>query len=377
MKKRYIIAVFFIALAFDVGAFGLSRLQENRFDFSPSFEMTFEYFIEGAEGKDVDIFLNGDLVDYVEVGRIKGTKDERRYFTVHMKLPESLEPGLHSVGVGVRELGSINVGNNAINALVEVISPIKIFVPYHGRYIDVEFITRNANVGEELEFLFRIKSLGDTNISSLRGEVLIYDFDNSFIERLASEEVSLNSFEERELAVNLDLDGYKKGDYLAKGIVYYDGEIKELNNTFRVGDYFIKIVNLTGVLIKDRLNKFDIGIESDWNGVIENVYGVVLIFGDDIRTASTGLNAFESRTLSTYVDANNITIGSHPVNVTLYYGDSESFKEGFVDVREREKGLYEILSPFVLPAMVLVLILLLVFDIMFLRKRKVLYKRKR
>jgi len=128
----------------------------------------------------------------------------------------------------------------------------------------------------------------------------------------------------------LNTSGYKPGDYIAEAVIDF-GDIVKVNKTFRVGSLFVGVSNFTEQLQKGKIQEYIIGIESKWNGDLDEVFADVNIFNDveniTFRTPSVSLAAWESKNLVGFVDTEELE-GEYDVNIILNYVGAKTFASG-------------------------------------------------
>lgn len=365
MIKRCLIFIIFIVIVSNVNSIGLAVNSKTNINFIPNSEYVFIYYIISDNGVEAEPFLNGDLEKYAKISEIQD-----KAFSVKLKLPSELESGMHGLGVGVKEISTNTNGGAGVGALTSVISPIKLFVPYKGKYIEAEFDIPNGNNNETITAKIKLKNLGEQNLSSVYSDIEIYDFNNIKIATAETNKISLNKFQEDEIHAELDLNDYSYGEYNTKAIIYYDGETKTLGKNFRVGTYLVNIINYTKNFYQNEFNEFKINVGSEWNGLIDNVYAIIDINGETLKTTGASLNSFQVGELMTYWNPGNISLGKYPTNITLFYAGKENKQTGEIFIVEKNLLLINKLKPLIIPSLVVFLILLMIFNMFLILKLK-------
>lgn len=372
--KRWLIFILFLIFISSANAIGLAVSENTKLNFFPNSEHEFTFYVISASGLNIETFLDGDLKKYTEISKIYGDKDEYiRYFNVKISLPDKLESGMHGIGIGVREKGEYSGASTGVNTLTSVIVPIKLFVPYEGKYIEAELVSADGNINEVIPIKIKLKNLGEENLSKVYSDIEVYDFNEKKTDAVQTNKISLNIFQEDEIYTELNLSGYSYGDYQLKAFLHYDGEAKMLDGSFRVGTYSVKINDYTKKFYPNDFNEFRVFVESQWNGVIDNVYAIIEVNEKEIKTTGTSLNSFQQGELIAYWNPGNISFGEYPVNITLFYADKETRQKGSIFIIEKTLTLREKLSPFIIPSLVAVLIALMIFNmhlVLKLNKRK-------
>ena len=308
-------------------------------DFEPGLKKTF-YFEVPASRLDVNVSIYGYLSEYATISKkLIKSGDTDRTFTVTVKLPEKedgLNPGHHKIWVSEKEiLGTAESGGN-VGTSSNVIVYILINIPNKGKYVDVTLSAPNVNLNEPVNFAVNVKSFGKEDINSIKAAIDVYSPDNEKLATIYTDEKSLKSNTEETLHAQLSTVGYKAGIYGAVATLNYDGETKEDKKSLRIGELNIRIINYTKEFEKDKINKFDIEIESKWGNNIKYVYGEIKINNYIIKTPNIGLAPWEKKTITTYWNTDNFEIGFYDTEMTIYYEGKTTIEIGKVSVVEKK-----------------------------------------
>jgi len=372
-----LLLVFVLILIKPIYAVGIYFPNNNEMDFKPGIEKTFN-FAATPSRMDVKLSVSGYLSEYVTLSKtfIRSNSTDRA-FKVIIKLPEKIEkPGHHKVWIAAEEIideskisGNIGTSCNAmVYILIHVLNP--------GKYVDMWLSAPDVNLNEPVNFAVRVKSFGEEDINSIKAAIDVYNPNNEKLATVYTNEKSLKSNTEETLHAQLSTAGYKAGTYMAVATLNYDGKTKEDKKKFRIGELNIKIINYTKEFEKDKTNKFDIEIESDWGNNIKEVYGEIKINNSIIKTPSIGLAPWEKKIITAYWDTNNVEIGVYYAEMTIYYEDKTTVEIGKVEVIEKKEALVEkpgiiTISLSTTTILILIIILLIVIDIIWMtRKRK-------
>ncbi|PIN78827.1 hypothetical protein COY26_00920 [Candidatus Woesearchaeota archaeon CG_4_10_14_0_2_um_filter_33_10] len=369
------VLIFISVFAKSVFAVGLIASPNRIIDFEPGIEKTF-YFEVTSSRYDVNVSIYGYLSEYAAISKkLIKSKDTDRTFTVTVKLPEKeegLKPGHHKIWVSAKEiLGTAESGGN-VGTSSNVIVYILVNILNENKYVEVELSAPNVNLNEPVDFAVNVKSFGKEDISKINAAIDVYSPDNEKIATVYTEEKPLKSNTEETLHAQLSTTGYPSGTYMAIAKLNYDGKTKQANNTFKIGELNIKIINYTKEFEKDKINKFDVEIESDWGNKIENVYGKIKINNKSIQTPNIDLGSWEKKTITAYWDTNNIEIGSYDAEMTVYYEDKTTVETGMVNVIEKKEAFVEnpsVISLSTTTILILIIILLIIIDIVWIIKK--------
>ena len=290
-------------------AFAISGVSPASYDvdFEPNLEkeFVFDFVIDGI--RVLDLKIEGNLAEYLETDfdRVAG----RQKIKAKLSLPEELDsPGVNEVRL----------------VAGEVVSVIRVMVPYPDKFIELSLSAPEVNVGEPVNIKLDVFNRGEPVDINPRLE--IYRFINGSFEISnvisldSSRVVDSQSFEEQIVPGK-----YSQGEYVVVAHVDYDGGFAEANNSFRVGEKRLEIVNYTDAVKQGRVNKFDIGVRSLWNDDLGSVYAEVKLLGTDYSfvTPSIPLKAWEETELLGFFDSRGMLSENRRLEVTVYFdGDS-------------------------------------------------------
>ncbi len=328
MGKREIkIFLFVCVLIFavqHVSSFGLSPAIKS-YNFEPGMETSVTYYVRASSDEEVEIFANGDLAQYVSFD--KKTAFGGESFTATIKLPKAIEkPGQHRIGIGIGQKIDPELAAGFIGTRIVVIGAVDIYVPFPGRYLEINLKGHDVNVNEPVNFNLDIASQGveDVNVTP---KIEIYS-DQGLKDTLIFNTRTIKSQESLTLTKPLSTVGYNPGRYKAIAIVDY-GSLATSETDFRIGELVINMVSYTNKMPISKIQKFEIGVESGWNDKIDGAYADVSFLNGtqlltNFKTTSTSLTPWENKTIIGYVDTENFTEGVYDANITLiYYGKEQ------------------------------------------------------
>jgi len=377
--KRITLFVFFVFFSFilikPINAVGIYSPANKEIDFEPGLEKTLDFGVT-ASRLDVKLSVSGYLSEYITLSKtfIESDSTDRR-FKVILKLPKKVEkPGHHKVWIIAEEIidqsktgGTVGTSSNVmVYIIINVLNP--------GKYVDMSLSASDANLNEPVKFAVNVKSFGEEDINSIRAGIDVYSPDNEKLTTVYTDEKSLKSNTEETLNAQLSTIGYSAGTYRAVAKLNYDGKTKQDEKNFKIGKLNIKIINYTKEFEKDKINKFDIEIESDWGNKIENVYGEIKINNEIIKTPNIDLAPWEKGVITSYWDTNNVKTGTYDVKMTIYYEDKTTVEIGRVKVIEKKGALIEkpeaiTISLSTTTILILIIILLVIIDIIWITKK--------
>lgn len=299
-------------------------------DFEPNLKGQARFFICGADS--LRPYIKGELVEYATI--IDENPDGGcRDIIVEWNLPEKLEkPGKNVLWVGSLELLPGSRGG-AVATRTAIEAPIVFFVPYPGLYVESTFIAPNVNLGEVVEFTVNVNNLGTDDIQSAIATIDVYD-DYSKLKSLSTNREAIATKASAMLYVDMSTTGMKAGAYKAVATLIYDGEILKLEKIFNIGSLYVQINNYTKELKQEKINKFDIDIESRWNNLIEEVHGEVLIEDITAKTPTTELAPWQKKKITAYIDTAGMKLGEYDATITLFYDGKTTTETGKVYITE-------------------------------------------
>lgn len=326
VRKRVIISLFLFGIILflnNVSSLGVSpALKEYNFKPGLEAEITYRVFATSAD-MELELYVAGELAEYVNLDReslVGGGS-----FTATLKLPEDvkLKPGKNRIYIGVKEKVDDELISSSIGTSVTIQVVILIHVPYPGRYLEVDLKSKDVNVNEPIDFELDIKSYGEENVI-VTPKIEISSGDK-ILDVLEFRERIILSQELVQLKKTFYPEEYNPGNYKATAIVDYEGETAIDEETFRIGELIINILDYTKRVLIGKTSAFDLSIESGWNDKIDGAYAEVSFldnFGNkilDFPTFTTNLAPWENKTITGYFDSSNFSSGFYDANITLIY----------------------------------------------------------
>jgi hypothetical protein len=367
MKKRIVFFLFIsLFLVTSISALRISPAKVEG-NFKPGLENTIQYRVDTGTGRDLELFVEGDLAEYVTLD--KTILHEGGYFNAIMKLPKELEiPGPRRTYVGVKEL----VDEELVGALgvsVTMRALILIHVPYPGKYLETELRAHNVNMGEPITFELDVMSRGDEDLI-MNPRIEIYTEYDELVETLYFNERDIESQETIKLQKVMNTTSLLSGDYYAVSKIDYEARTAESKVNFKIGELTIEIVNYSREILLDGIQSFRVDIESAWNDKIDGAYAEVIILNGsrkitEFKTSPTDLSPWETRSILGYIDTKGISPGTYDADVTvIYYGrDRGKSVNEILDVEflEKEKNNYLLIAGVLILCILAVLILIYIF----------------
>ncbi|MBW2993770.1 hypothetical protein KY317_04310 [Candidatus Woesearchaeota archaeon] len=376
MKKScaIILLIFFILIFPDVVlAVGISP-----FDFETNMRygesQTFQFYAVNTMNYPMNIEITAGseyLSEFtvLEHNLLYVQPNEWKPFTVIINYPsEPLNPGIHSFKVSVTEKRE---ETGMITARASVSSKVKIREAYPGIYAEAQLKIQDKNINEIIPIRVILNNYGTDTINTAGGFVDIY-FNEEKVKTLELSQINdIETFASKMMSAEFDTTGFNPGRYTAKATVTYDEKTITAEGEFKIGTLYVDIIDFTKQAQQNKINPFEITIESKWNEPISNVYADVNVMENNLiatsfKTISVNLEKWEQKTILGYLDAEELSLGIHDVEIYLNYHGHQTIEKAKINLTEETLPLLEEPKPNNLPVYLTSLIAVLIAVIMFL-----------
>lgn len=368
MKKEFVFLVFLLFVfsfaSLCSASIGVSPASYS-IDFKPGLKS--EMYFDFRQDRDInlEVYAEGDLAQYVSFSKKKIEGSGR--VDVSLRLPKEIEiPGPHTIYIGARQV--IPEGNGfGISGNIRGI--IRVVVPYPGQYATIAVNAKDANAGENIDISADIRNLGSESVKA-EAKVSIYRADK-YITELDFGSFDLSSPDQRTISREINTKDYAPGNYNAFGkLLYGDGLVAESNDSFRLGELFVSIVNYSNELERDKLNRFEINVQSQWNDPIEGVYANVTVPGYPISflTPSANIQGFGTTTLTGFFDTTGIVGDSFDAVIRVNYAGKTT--ENLVNIKFKKERDYLMIALIAGAVIILGLVIFLTYIIRRVEKRR-------
>ncbi len=332
--KKAVVLFFLLVLFIKISAASLG-ISPAKFEvnFEPNHQYTFKFeAIVDEPDSELEAYVEGDLSQYATLNKreLRGGGS----FEVTLNLPAEVEKaGKNTLIVGVREIPG---ENEFIATSVNIRAIVNVYVPYPGKYVDVQLNVGDGNINEVIPVELHVINRGKESIE-VSPIILFFDSGMNEVERMNFQSAFLNTSEERYFRKYLNTTGFKPDNYLASSVVNYGGEIFYLNQSFRIGSLFVNITDFTKELKKKGIQKYLIDIESGWNSQVSEVFADVNLTNGvqniTFRTPSAILNPWEKKTIEGFLDTDELE-GRYNASIILSYERQKSFAYGTLAILE-------------------------------------------
>ncbi len=346
MAKRQLIVFTFAVIFLILGSFGASAIGvtpgRTTLDFKPGLKKNVELTLINSQKTDVDLSIGvqGELSKSVSLKQefIKmssGEEEKKIYFDI--TLPNSLEPGLHTAEVVIKQkLNQRSSGQATIGTELAVVTQVSVYVPYPGKYLDAQLAVSGNE--DKKKFVVSMVNRGTESINNARAVVEIYDSDQNYVRKIETTSVSLKPSDKGEIYAEWEVNA-PQGRYNAKASIDYDGQKSSLEKEFEIGDF---VLDLLQIYVKDfelgGIAKFNLVVKNKWNEPITKAYSEMRVFDSnmdemaDVKSATYDIPAGMKTEMSYYWDTKGINAGLYDANVILYYADKKTQQDLKLDV---------------------------------------------
>jgi hypothetical protein len=298
------------------------------------------------EGRDVAVKITagGELSKYITIAEpliYISSEEPESEFTYTINLPPGLEPGTKTIDITISET-SLGINDaNSIGGLLTVTQQLQIIVPYNGKYVEGYISTYPTEEDNKISAIINIMNRGTENIESLRGTIKVIDTQNNVAyQKELSEYQNLGVKQAFKIEEPIIID--KPGSYKLIYDVTYDSKELTLNKDFSIGKYNLSV---TGANVDNfklgTIAKFNIGVASEWNSPIGEVYAEITISDSNgtiisrVKTDKTTIN-MNNNEISAYWDTANIKSGEYLLSIIIHAGDQIISKEYYTIVAENK-----------------------------------------
>ncbi|MBT6690183.1 hypothetical protein HN903_00020 [archaeon] len=342
--KRSLVFLILITLSLQLvqsSGVGITPVYYKEF-FEPGLTKTYSFHAFATNSEDgVDLYIKGDLAEYVTLST--DHLPDGGNFKVEISLPDEIAiPGTHKIYVGAIEASGAE--GAMVGGIAAIQGRIDILVPYPGKYAQSIFKMSNINQGEEAPYELEIQSLGTESII-VNPKIEVHKIGST--EVIITEkfpEINMESKETQNINGMLKTKELPPGEYIAYATIEW-GETTILNQTFRVGEFLVDIVDYDYEFEQGKINPFRIEVENKWNTRIEEVFATVSITDagtliTDFKTVSVDTKPWEIKNITGYFDTTNLEAKRYTAKIILSYDGATTSKLVAIYVHEPSSKTY-------------------------------------
>ncbi len=301
------------------------------------------FMIQGELNDSITLFTNDDdgIIDFLP-------SEESKQFKYKIKMPSriALEPGLHSGEIVALQIPKVNTGGTFVGATVAVVTQAYVYVPCPGKCIETGLEVLDAQRNATATLIVPVINRGKLGIGNARAIIDIYNLDYEKKVSLETDSWPVKPGERAELSVKWDVT-LNSGNYIAKVTVIYDGESKNFEKQFAIGD---KVLNIESIFVNNfrlgEIAKLQILIENRWSEDLKSVFANLLIFNKeeqvmaDIKSANEEIPALSKKTLIAYWDTVGVEEGEYNGKLMVVYGKNSVDKNLILKVSEDSLDIF-------------------------------------
>jgi len=338
MKNKFLLIIGLVWLVVIPNASSLGITPgRTTIDFKPNLEKTTPFSVLNTEHKYMQVMLmvRGELADSITLFDSLvdfAPSDESKSFNYKINLPGNLEPGLHTAEIVALEVPKPSEEGTYVGATVAVVSQVYVYVPYPGKYVDVELNVLDAEQNSTATFIVPVVSRGKLGIGNVRALIDIYTSLNEKIGSIETDTRSLEPGARTELTAKWDVN-VNPGNYLAKVTVFYDDESKSFEKEFSVGS---QMLSIESILVNNfrlgEIAKLQILVENRWNQELKNVFANLLVYNHenqvmvDVKSAAEDIPALTKKELLAYWDTVGVKEGEYNGKLMVRYNEKSTDK---------------------------------------------------
>ena len=371
MRKTNLIFLTIIIFSSSVLAIAISPPEMN-IVYEPGKEIGCGFNFKLESDSKINYRIEGDLNNSIELSLPNGNLNNNEWYSTicKMTLPEDLSPGYHEASIIVVE--SQNPGG--IGAMAGIIFPIRIFIPYPGKYLEIQkYSFNNIAVNETAEFILNVISRGDEKIDSAVALIKLKNSSGSVFGSTQSDSISLEKNQGGELKSKWNSIGTAAGIYEAQATLFYDEKEAKESKEIKVGDLRIDITNINyGTILTENVAKFDVELKSVWNMPIKEAFLTLDIYKNDqiikhIRSENFDIDSWASIERSVFWETKGVQPGKYKGNFTVFHSEGKASEKSIeFEITENLLGKY----PIITIALIIIVVILIILLIINIRKKK-------
>ncbi len=350
-KTILILIVILLNATLALGAGIGSNKLTYQVEYSPNKQIEFEYQLitTSAQTMDYELYtvnedevynappeLRLNLTQYVtfEPVQLKNIAPKTNpKFKAIIKLPPSFPiPGEHGVRACVQEGQS---SGGMVGSRSGACGRIIINIPYPGKYLIIGFTAQDTDLGGTAKMDLFLNNRGLEDIKEITGTIYIYDENNNLVKTAAIEKTGLLSRERKTQNIYIDTIGLKPGEYKAKAEIKWDNGAETKEATFRIGAEKVELLEITKTYQNNTINPAEMKVKNNWNQQTKTIYATIKVEGQELKTPTIELGAWQEGILKTYWDTKGLNIGEYPAEIFLHYNNKEDkYKETFTIIEQ-------------------------------------------
>jgi hypothetical protein len=392
-KKIWMIVLLGMFMISSVYALGVTPAR-TPVDFEPSLSRTFTFEILNSENRNINLVLKvqGELAEYINLHSSKvslSSSEGSQIVSYDVNLPSQLEPGDHLGEIVIMEVPDEAETSEAyVRATLAVVTQLKVYVPYPGKYANARMNIINANENGDVTFVFPVLSAGQFDLTSVKANVDIYNTMGEKVDSFTTAAIEVPTGQRKELIYKWKAD-VPVGNYRAVATLIYDEGTLNFEEIFSVGNQELVLESIT-------VDKFSLGeiaklemlVENKWSEPIEDAYIETKILNgtgeivSSFKSSNYDLGPLSKEVFISYWDTAGVSKGTYDTEVSINYAGKKSTNTVHFEVSKNDLkvlGLGYVISSggddsgnFLIIVLVSIIVLLILVNLLwffFLRKR--------
>ena len=377
--------ILFSSLAFAIGV----SPPTHEIDYKEGLTQSFDYKILNKDAKEISVrmWVSGAFSDYVTFS--EETFNIPAHGT-HMVTATLTLPDYNSLTDFGRQIVRLHASEQAIRGGMFVVATsvepwIIVNVPIPGKYAEI----MNFGVGSIVEnydtkATLVIKNRGTESFSNKEAVITIISSEGDRMDRLTISGVSLNPGEEKTYTQKVLSSDYPSAKYTALAEFTYSPEMvpSTKETFFFIGSTDVVLTNYTDTLVKGKINKINLYLQSLWGSTLSGIRGSVIVDGNEQLLPVIDFKPFEEVVVEAFIDVGDTNASSYNAILKLTIpedtGNVEtkeiplSFKlvDSDEDLVVKKKTNTTPLLPIFLGGLVIVMILVILNIFLFNRGKK-------
>ena len=356
-----------------VSAFGISPpSREHEYLPGETYESGFTIINDRNQPITVTLELERDLKKHItlETSNLEIPAKGRKSARYTLSIPERLPPGKNKAYI--RALDTTEQGGGTFKVRVAVRGLIYVEVPYPGKYAILTFKTGNINVGQMTPFDIKITNKGNQTINKATLNIDVKDEEGKTKVTKALDGIEIKPGNTESISDTLPTSDLPEGPYTAIANFSYEMEDIVMQDSFRVGDFGVFIRNTSSTIYEEQISPFTTDLESNWNGVVEDVFVIVSVNGEEFKSHKQDMEAFEEKEFVSYVDGSDYEAGDKfNATISAHFGNITTTHEKTISVIKKptkDQPMQISVSPTTL--LLIAAMVLIALNIYILRKKK-------
>ena len=320
MRLFPLIAILFVPLlampCFGAAGFSMPSLEQRTILFEPGVTHEWTFFAKGNDYLEVQ--LGGALAEYAELID-PDPEGGPRSVTMRLTLPEELPAGSYRVWLDVLEAapsgGATMGGRAAVRGSVIVRSL------YDWPFLRAKMGVDDTSEGKATQARLILTSWSTVPITNIESVISVHGEEELL--SFPTPKMTLQPDAEETISVPLLTGSLPPGNYHAEALVTYDDNETGVSTTFRIGTLSFSLEQYTKKLAVGQANRFTFRVNSNWNGKVEGVHGVVHLAEQSEQTPTIDIQPFAKGDFKTFIDLTSATPGSYQGEIVLLFNDKE------------------------------------------------------